>query len=143
MCLYLDRNPLLMFPQPLSLLPIRFMPQKVDSSTQSKIWVSTSIARKDCSRNLLRLDIQLSTSADSDQEKIASDEQPQVKKAGRFSIIFLGRMLTYRYSKETPARKCRFPQLWRRTQVRRQSIHLDENITAFHKPRWQFYAPIT
>ena len=65
----------------------------------------------DCSRNLLRLDIQSSTSADPDQEKIVSDKQPQVKEAGRFSMISLWRMLTYRYSKETPPRKCRFPQL--------------------------------
>ena len=34
--------------------------------------------------NLLHLDIELLTSADPDQEKIASDKQPQVKEAGRF-----------------------------------------------------------
>ena len=55
--------------------------------------------------NLLHPDIELSTSADLqvDQEKIPSDKQPQVKEAGRFLMISLWWMLTYRYSKGTPS----------------------------------------
>jgi hypothetical protein len=99
MCLHLNRSLLLrlLFPQQPSLLPIRAMAQQVNSSAhqrQSKICVSTPIAncKAGLISNLLRPDIELSTSAD--QEKIASNKQPQVKEAGRFFIISLWRTLT-------------------------------------------------
>ena len=97
MCLYLDQNLLLLFPQQPSLLPICVMAQQVNSSThqrQSEICVSTPIANRKAGliSNLIHPDIELSTSPD--QEKITSNKQPQVKQAGRFFIISLWQTLT-------------------------------------------------